>query len=291
MCCRHEIDRVRLSQWVAGCLGAKNVFATVLACAAALRDPWRVTTRRSGEPWELYYWPNIQGRGELIRLALEDAGARYIDVARLSKKEGGGIQALLAILGREASPVTPFAPPILKVGRLVLSQTSNILQVIAPRLGLVPKDEASRIAAHQLQLTIADFLSEVHETHHPIATALYYEDQKPEAKKRARHFAEDRIPKFLGYFERVLAANRKSKGRYAVGRAASYVDLSLFQIMLGLAYAFPRALGRIEKKLPLLMALRDRVAARPRLAAYLASERRLGWNEDDLFRRYPELDA
>lgn len=246
---------------------------------------------RDRERYQLYYWPNIQGRGEFVRLALEEAGARYVDVARLPKKEGGGIEALLAMLKKPAVPVRPFAPPILKVGRLVLAQTANILHVIAPRLGLVPADEASRIAAHQLQLTIADFISEVHETHHPIASSLYYEDQKPEARKRAKHFAGERIPKFLGYFETVLADNKKGKGRHAVGGKVSYVDLSLFQIMLGLAYAFPRAVGRLQKKLPLLVALRDHVVRRPRIAAYLASERRLAWNEDDLFRRYPELDA
>jgi glutathione S-transferase len=240
---------------------------------------------------KLYYWPTIQGRGEFVRLALEEAGARYEDVARLSKKEGGGFAALLAMLKKPSSPVRPFAPPILVVGKLVLAQTANILHVIAPRLGLVPVAEASRIAAHELQLTIADFVSEVHETHHPIATSLYYEDQKPEARRRASHFTAERIPKFLGYFEAVLADNAKSKGRYAVGGKLSYVDLSLFQVMVGLAYAFPRALRRAEKKLPLLCALRDRVAKRPRIAAYLASERRLAFNEDDVFRRYPELDA
>ena len=169
-----------------------------LASPVAERDPERV---------KLYYWPTIQGRGEFVRLALEEAGARYADVARQSKKDGGGDEALLAMLKNPASPVRPFAPPILVVGKLVIAQTANILHAIAPRLGLVPVAEASRIAAHQLQLTIADFVSEVHETHHPIATSLYYEDQKPEARKRSTHFAADRIPKFLGYFERVLAEN------------------------------------------------------------------------------------
>jgi len=240
---------------------------------------------------KLYYWPTIQGRGEFVRLALEEAGVRYVDVARLPKKEGGGVEALLALLKKPAAPVRPLAPPILVVGKLVLAQTANILHAIAPRLGLVPAAEASRIAAHQLQLTVSDLVSEVHETHHPIATGLYYEDQKPEALKRARYFAADRMPKFLGYFEAVLADNKKSKGRYAVGGKLSYVDLSLFQLLTGLAYAFPRALGRLEKKLPLLLALRERVAERPKVAAYLASERRIPFNENGVFRRYPELDA
>lgn len=263
---------------------------------------------RSRTTYSLYYWPTIQGRGELVRLAFEEAGARYVDVARLPKKEGGGVEVLLAMLGSSQSPIKPFAPPFVKVGRLVIAHTANILQVLAPQLGLVPRDEASRIAANQLQLSVTDFMSEVHETHHPIATGLYYEDQKPEARKRARHFIEDRIPKFLGYFEAVLAANKanakgegkgtatgKAKGNakppYAVGPALTYVDLSLFQIMVGLAYAFPNAMARLEKQYPRLLALRDHVASRPRIAAYLASDRRIAPNEDDIFRRYPELDA
>lgn len=241
--------------------------------------------------FKLYYWPGIQGRGEFVRLALEDAGASYVDVARLSKKEGGGIEALLALLAKHPSPVRPFAPPILELGRLFVAQTANILQVIAPRLGLVPDDEASRIGAHQLQLTITDLVSEVHDTHHPIGTNLYYEDQKVEARARSKHFRAARLPKYLGYFESVLAANKKSKGRHAVGRSSSYVDLSLFQVMVGLAYAFPKALKRVEKDIPLMLALRDRVAARPRIAAYLASPRRIPFNEDGIFRRYPELDG
>jgi len=241
--------------------------------------------------FKLYYWPSIQGRGEFVRLALEDAGASYVDVARLSKKEGGGVEALLALLAKHPSPVRPFAPPILEMGRLFVAQTANILQVIAPRLGLVPADEASRIGAHELQLTITDFVAEVHDTHHPIGSNLYYEDQKAEARARSKHFRDARLPKFLGYFESVLAANKKSKGRHAIGRSSSYVDLSLFQIMAGLAYGFPKALKRIEKKIPLMLALRDRVAARPRIAAYLASPRRVAFNEDGIFRHYPELDG
>ena len=242
----------------------------------------------------LYYWPSIQGRGEFVRLALEDAGARYVDVARLPKKDGGGVEALLALIGRSGSPVRPFAPPILEVGKLVVAHTANILQVIGPRLGLVPDDERSRVAAHQLQLSVTDFVGEVHDTHHPIATNLYYEDQKVEARARSIHFTKQRIPKYLGYFESVLAANKanaKGKGPYALGRRSSYVDLSLFQVVEGLTYAFPKALRRMEKAIPLLLALRDRVAARPRIAAYLASERRIPFNEDGIFRRYPELDT
>jgi glutathione S-transferase len=240
--------------------------------------------------FKLHYWPTIQGRGEFVRLALEDAGAEYVDVARLSKKEGGGVPALMAMLAKQQGPVRPFAPPILAMGKLVVAQTANILQVIAPRLGLVPKDEATRIGAHALQLTIMDFVAEVHDSHHPISTSLYYEDQKAEARAASKHFRAERLPKLLGYFESVLAANKKSKGRHAVGRASSYVDLSLFQLMVGLAYAFPKALQRVEKDIPLLVALRDRVAARPGIAAYLISPRRIPFNEDGIFRHYPELD-
>jgi glutathione S-transferase len=243
---------------------------------------------------KLYYWPGIQGRGEFVRLALEDAGARYVDVARLSKKEGGGVEALFAMMGKPGSPVRPFAPPFLEVDKLVVAHTANILQVIAPRLGLVPDDERSRIAAHQLQLSITDFVAEVHDTHHPIATSLYYEDQKPEARARSKELLKQRLPKYLGYFESILAANKanaKGKGPFVLGRASTYVDLSLFQVMVGLAYAFPKATRRIEKKLPYLVALRDRVAERPRIKAYLASGRRIPFNEDGIFRRYPELDA
>jgi glutathione S-transferase len=243
---------------------------------------------------KLYYWPGIQGRGEFVRLALEDAGARYVDVARLSKKEGGGVEALFAMMAKPGSPVRPFAPPFLEVDKLVVAHTANILQVIAPRLGLVADDERSRVAAHQLQLSVTDLVAEVHDTHHPIATSLYYEDQKPEARARSKEFLKQRLPKYLGYFESILAANKanaKGKGPFVLGRASTYVDLSLFQVMVGLAYAFPKATRRIEKKLPYLVALRDRVAARPRIKAYLASERRIPFNENGIFRRYPELDA
>ena len=251
-------------------------------------------TRGTREKFELYYWPNIQGRGELVRLALEEAGARYVDVARLSKKEGGGVEPLLALLGGKGlkrGQVRPFAPPILRVGRLLVAQTANILQVLGPRLGLVPDEEAARIAAHQLQLTITDLVSEVHDTHHPIATGLYYEDQKREAKARATEFIAARLPKYLGYFESVLADNKRGQGRHLIGATLSYVDLSVFQVIEGLRYAFPKGLGRFEKKIPRVLALRDRVAERPRIESYLASPRRIPFNEDGIFRRYPELDV
>ncbi len=239
---------------------------------------------------ELYYWPTIQGRGEFVRLMLEDAGAGYVDVARLPKAKGG-MAAMARFLDGEEPGALPFAPPFVKVGGTIVSQTANILAFLAPRLGLVPRNPALRAEANQIQLTIADFVGEVHDTHHPIAGSLYYEDQKREAKRRAQLFVQERMPKYLGWLEELLARNRRSGGRWLVGRTRSYVDLSAFQVVEGLRYAFPNALARRETTLPRLIALRDRVAKRPRIAAYLESERRLPFNQEGIFRRYPELDA
>ena len=236
--------------------------------------------------YELYYWPTIQGRGEFVRLALEEAGAPYVDVARLPRSHGG-MAAMMKLLEDGGGDLEPFAPPVLKSGDLVIAQTATILAYLGPRHGLVPDDERSRLHAQQLQLTIADLVAEAHDTHHPIAGGLYYEDQKREARKRSAAFVRERIPKYLGYFERVLARN---DGEHLIGDALTYVDLSMFQVLAGLAYAFPNAMARLARKIPSLSALRERVAARPRIAAYLASERRLAFNEEGIFRHYPELD-
>jgi glutathione S-transferase len=233
--------------------------------------------------YELFYWPSVQGRGEFVRLALEEAGAAYVDIAR----RPDGMKKMMALLSGTGAPLAPFAPPFLRDGGLVIAQTANILQYLGPRLGLVPEDEAARVGVNQIQLTIADLVDEAHDTHHPIAGGLYYEDQKPEAVKRTRAFVTERIPKFLGYFERALA---HGGGKHLVGGALSYVDLSMFQVVEGLNYAFPRAMAHVAKSIPGLLALRDRIAARPRVAAYLASERRLPFNTDGIFRHYPELD-
>jgi glutathione S-transferase len=233
--------------------------------------------------YELYYWPSIQGRGEFVRLALEEAGAAYDDVAR---RRGAG--ALTPFLEGRPPARAPYAPPFLKAGKLVIGQTANILLWLAPRHALVPRAEAARLWAHQLQLTIADWLVEVHDTHHPIGGAYYYEDQKPESARRAAHFTGSRLPKFLGYFERLLA---REKGGWLLGRSLSYADLSLFQVIAGLRYAFPRAMTRLEPKHSRLAALHDRVASRPRIAAYLVSDRRIPFNQHGIFRHYPELDA
>jgi glutathione S-transferase len=233
--------------------------------------------------YRLYYWPEIQGRGEFIRLALEDAGAAYVDVAR----SRGGMAGMFKLLEGQSPKTLPFAPPFLVAGKQVISQTAAILQFLGPRLGLAPKDAAGRLLVHQLQLTIADWLVEVHDVHHPIGSGLYYEQQKPEAKRRAADFLATRLPKYLDYFERVL---RGQSGPYLLGRTLSYADLSLFQMVAGLRYAFPNAFGRLEKRYPRIIGVHDRVAARPRLAAYLASSRRISLNRQGIFRHYPELD-
>jgi glutathione S-transferase len=237
--------------------------------------------------YELYYWPEIQGRGEFVRLALEEASVDYTDVARLPRR---GMPALMRFLEGRSAERPPFAPPFLKAGKLVIAQTANILLFLGPRLGLVPKDEASRLWAHQLHLTIADWVAEVHDTHHPISGGLYYEEQRREAKRLAADFRAERLPKFLDYFERVLRGNPKGSG-YLVGKAVSYLDLSMFQMIAGLRYAFPHAMAKQEPKHPRLAALHDRVSARPRIAAYLKSPRRLPFNQQDIFRHYPELDG
>jgi len=237
---------------------------------------------------ELYYWPGIQGRGEFVRLLLEEAGAPYVDVARESKD---GLAAMMRFLEGDEPGALPFAAPFVKVGTAVVAQTANILAFLAPRLGLVPDDEALRAGAHQIQLTLADFLGEIHDTHHPIAGGLYYEDQKAAAKRRARDFVGERMPKYLGWLEQVLARNRASGGRWLVGSERTYVDLSAFQIVDGLRYAFPNALAQLEPKIPRLIALHDRVAKRPRIAAYLRSARRQPFNQMGIFRHYRELDA
>jgi glutathione S-transferase len=235
--------------------------------------------------YELYYWPTIQGRGEFVRLALEEAGADYIDVARRPGKRG--VPAMTKLMDDKRSKRPPYAPPFIKAGKLVIAQTANILLYLGPRLGLAPRDEAGRLWAHQLQLTISDLVVEIHDTHHPVTTYLYYEEQRPAAKRRTADFWRYRVPKILGYFERVLA---RSDGPHVLGRRLCYVDLSLFQIIEGLRYAFPKRVQRFEKKVPRLVALHDRVAKRPRIAAYLASKRRIPFSQWGIYRYFKELD-
>jgi len=239
-------------------------------------------------PYELYYWSEIPGRGEFVRLVLEEADAPYVDVARRPREEGGGDEAVLAFYAGRNTGHPIFAPPVLEQGDLVLAQTAAICHFLGRRHGLAPRDEAGEIQALELQLTIADLVGEVHDTHHPISAWLYYEDQKAEAKQRAAHFLEKRLPRFLDYFERVL---RHNGGEVLVGSQLSHADLSLFQAIEGLAYAFPRAFASASEAAPGVLALRERVRARPRISAYLASERRMPFNQDGIFRHYPELDA
>jgi len=235
--------------------------------------------------YELYYWPSIQGRGEFIRLALEEAGADYVDVARRGKS---GMASMMKLMADRRQACPPYAPPFLKAGQTIVAQTANVLLFLGPRLNLAPRGEAARLWAHQLQLTISDLVDEIHDTHHPVSSWLYFEEQRPAARRRSKDFWRYRVPKYLGYFERVLT---KNGGRFILGRRLGYVDLSLFQIVEGLRYAFPRRMKRFERKIPGLVALHDRVARRPRIAAYLASPRRIPFSQWGIYRYFKELDA
>ncbi len=232
--------------------------------------------------YRLYYWPMIQGRGEYVRLALEDAGIGYDDAAR----HGDGMSEMMRMMeARKGTP--PFAPPFLQAGRLVIAQTANILLYLGSRHGLAPKAEAGKLWVHQLQLTITDLVLEIHDTHHPLGPSLYYEDQRAPAKRRTEEFWNERVPKYLGYFEGMMQQGGKA---YITGRKATYVDLSLFQIVAGLRYAFPKRMKAFEDEIPRLVELHDRVAARPNIKAYLESDRRIDFNEQGIFRKYRELD-
>lgn len=234
--------------------------------------------------YELYYWPQIQGRGEFVRLALEEGACDYVDVAR----KGAGQDKMLTALQWRSSKTPSFAPPWLKAGKLIIGQTPNILLFLGERHGLAPKAEAGKLWVHELQLTLADFLVEIHDTHHPIGSGLYYEEQKTEAARRAEDFRSVRAPKYFRYFERILDI---SGGPYLTGRRVTYADLSLFQTVEGLRYAFPRLMKRLERKHKKIATLHDKVASRPRIAAYLKSKRRIPFNEMGIFRRYDELDG
>jgi glutathione S-transferase len=239
--------------------------------------------------YALYYWPGIQGRGEFVRLALEESAADYVDMALVPEEQGGGVAGLEKYLEDEDVARPPFAPPFLKAGRQLIGQTANILFFLGSRLGLAPKDAAGKLWTHQLQLTITDFVAEIHDTHHPIGNSLYYEQQKREAKRRTKDFLANRLPKFLGYFERVLERNGSRKGRL-IGSQLTYVDLSLAQVIAGLNYALPAATRKALRTHARVRALHEDVFARPRIKRYLASERRLAFNNEDIFRRYRELD-
>jgi glutathione S-transferase len=248
-----------------------------------------LTAQENRMAYELYYWPMIQGRGEFVRLALEEAGADYVDVAR-EPEHRTGIRTMMDFMKDDGLGHPPFAPPFLKDGATVVGQTAAILLYLGPRLGLVPDDETQRVWTHQIQLTIGDVVAEAHDTHHPVGVGLTYEEQKPEAARRAEDFRTHRIPKFLGWFETILGRHA-SNPPHLVGRSLTYADLSLFQLVEGLSYAFPKATKRALAKTPGVTALHDAVARRPRIRAYLDSPRRIPFNQEGIFRHYPELDG
>ena len=240
-------------------------------------------------PYKLYYWPMIQGRGEVIRLSFEEAGVEYIDVARNNQGQEDNQNAIIDILQNTNLMSPPFAPPFLIDGDIMIAQAAAILQYLAPKIGLIGESQEEQIFAHQIQLTVSDFLTEVHDTHHPIASELYYEDQIDESKKRSANFIKLRIPKYLDYFEKIIANNKSNSG-WLIGNSLTYPDLSLFQIIEGLHYAFPKAFANIAGNYTNTITLRDAVAARPNIASYLKSNRRIEFNTMGVFRYYPELD-
>ncbi|TGZ76456.1 glutathione S-transferase [Ascodesmis nigricans] len=235
---------------------------------------------------QLVYWPGFPGRAEPIRLALEEAAAEYDDTP-------GGMDELMKYVTPEfVDPngnTPPFAPPILKVGNHLLYQTTNILLFLGPKLGLIPDDELGLYQVNELALTAWDLSDEAHNTHHPIGVGLYYEDQKDAAAENAKQFRESRIPKFFGFFNRVLEQNKASNSDYLVGSSLTYADLVLWQVIDGLKFAFPKATERELGKLELLKAFYDRVKERPRIKEYLGSKRRQKYS-NGLFRHYEELD-
>ncbi|HEX4647851.1 MAG TPA: glutathione S-transferase family protein [Steroidobacteraceae bacterium] len=239
--------------------------------------------------YELYYWPGIQGRGEFVRLALEESGTPYLDVAARSEAQPGGLPAMLRVLEARGNPRPPFAPPVLKAGRRLIAQTPNILLFLGAALRLAPRNDPGRLWTHQLVLTILDLYLEIFHTHHPLGDGYAYAEQKPAARRRSRDFLDVRLPKFLGYFERVMELNR-SRRAWMVGARLTYADLSMAQVIAGLRYAFPSASGRALRNRPRLRSLHDAVFDRPRIARYVASGRRVAFNNEDLFRHYPELD-
>jgi len=232
-------------------------------------------------PYDLWYWDGIPGRGEFVRLALEAGRIPYRERAR---QEGDEALAADMQSGRRNPP---FAPPYLVAHGMTIAQVANILEFLGRRHGLAPRSLPGRLWVNQLQLTIADMVTEAHDTHHPIAAGRYYEEQKEAAAQRAADFRDARMPKFLGYFERALERNGKW---LAGGRRWSYADLSLFHLVDGLLFAFPARMTTLAHRHPAVMALHDRVANLPELQDYFSSGRRLPFG-DGIFRHYPELDG
>ncbi|KAL1639271.1 hypothetical protein SLS58_008113 [Diplodia intermedia] len=257
--------------------------------------------QRTQPTYELLYHPGIPGRGEYIRLVLEAAGTPYSEPAR--EKGKAGYDAVLATCSPSSTgdadgnpPV--FAPPALRVpgaGRdgkaLVIAQTPNIIQYLAPKVGLAPADEADALHASQIMLTALDLSNETHDSHHPIAVSLYYEDQKDAAKQRAKDFRENRIPKFFSYFERSLKGNEESGGgKYLVGDKLTHADTTVWQVIDGLLFAFPKELEARKEEFPLIFGkFYPGIKEEKGLKEYLASDRRLKYSQG-LYRHYPELD-
>ena len=229
---------------------------------------------------QLWYWPDIPGRGEFIRVALEAAEVEYADMAREK-----GAEALLEDMASR-SGIAPLAPPYIIDGDLCLGQTAHILAVLADRYGFGAGELATDLQLIQLQLDVSDIVAEVHAVHHPISGALYYRDQMDAAYEAAQHFRETRIPKYLDHFEQALAVNC---GPCVLGDHWTHVDTSLFQLLEGLDYMFPSRMAELDY--PRLALCREAVMEIDGIDAYLGSERRLAFNEDGLFRHYPELDA
>jgi glutathione S-transferase len=229
---------------------------------------------------QLWYWPDIPGRGEFIRLALEAAEVDYADMAREK-----GAKAMLDDMASR-SGIAPLAPPYIVDGDLCIGQTAHILAVLADRHGFGAGDLPTDLQLIQLQLDVSDMVSEVHAVHHPISGALYYRDQMDAAYEAAQHFRGTRIPRYLDHFERALA---EQGGPFVLGEQWTHVDTSLFQLLEGLDYMFPNRMAELDY--PRLALCREAVMEIEGIDAYLGSERRLAFSEDGLFRHYPELDS
>jgi len=257
----------------------------------------RQKTTSTPPPYELLYWPGIPGRGEHVRLCFEETGTPYTDICNADTPTG--MKDLTTLIsdkntGDKFNP-PPLAPRMLKHGDLLIAQTANIALYLAPKLGLAgPEDDESAIFhINQLALTALDGLSDgAHDTHHPIATGAYYEDQKEEAKKKSKDYLENRIPKFLGYFERVLHGEASKGGEWLYGGQLTYADLVFWQCLDGVSFAFPKAVEGLKKsgKYEKVFALYERVKGRESIKAYLESDRRNNYSMG-IYRHYPELDA
>jgi glutathione S-transferase len=230
--------------------------------------------------YQLWYWPSIPGRGEFVRLALEAAEIEYEDMAREQ-----GAEALIADLQGRGG-IRPFAPPYLVDGELCIGQTAHILAFLADRHDFGAGELEVDLQLIQLQLDITDIVAEVHNVHHPVAAALYYQDQMDAAYEAARHYRDQRLPKYLDHFEAALEENG---GPCVLGDRWTHVDTSLFQLMEGLDYMFPNRMRELDY--PRLELCRQAMMEIAGVEQYLASDRRLSFNEDGIFRFYPELDS